>query len=82
MQIFNYPTTIYFGQDAIEGLRDYLDKNGFKEMLVVTDPGLAATGIVTSVERRLWSQGLALKVFEGVRPNPTEKDVLGGNQGV
>lgn len=76
MQTFNYPTTIYYGQDAIEGLRNYLDRDGYKRLLLITDKGLVNCGIVSTVEKRLQFEGFCLRVFDGVHPNPVEEDVL------
>jgi alcohol dehydrogenase class IV len=77
---FNYPTTIYLGDRAIEELCIYLNQNGFKRLFLVTDIGLAESDLVSDVYEIIKSKGLQLEIFDKVHPNPTEDDVLSGTR--
>ncbi|WP_449438011.1 hypothetical protein [Pedobacter steynii] len=39
---YNFPTTIRFGTGAIKELPAYLQKNGLKRPMIVTDPTIAS----------------------------------------
>jgi len=46
--------------------------------LLVTDPGLEASGHPRRAERGLAEAGVSVFTFDGVKENPTEKEVLAG----
>ena len=71
---FTFPNRVRFGAGARSELAGELTRLGVTRPLVVTDPGLAASGLVAEVAGRLDR----LIVFSGVRANPTELDVLDG----
>jgi 4-hydroxybutyrate dehydrogenase len=72
--IFTFPNRILFGDGACQNLAEELARLGVRRPLVVTDPGLVASGLVGTV-----TSGLAgAVVFGGVSANPTEADVLAG----
>ena len=77
---FNYPTTIYLGDRAIDELCRHLNQNGFKHLFLVTDCGLAESDLVWDVRKIMKSKGLQLEIFDKVHPNPTEDDVLSGTR--
>jgi 4-hydroxybutyrate dehydrogenase len=64
-----YLTTIEFGAGAVSTLPDQLTALGITRPLIVSDHGLAATGLVQRIEK-LCPPGAA--VFLDVPPNPTE----------
>ncbi|GLK72371.1 iron-containing alcohol dehydrogenase [Ancylobacter dichloromethanicus] len=68
-----YLTTIEFGEGVIARLDGYLADAGIRRPLIVSDRGLAATGLVARVEA-LCPPGSA--VFLDVPSNPTEAAVL------
>lgn len=47
-----------------------LDK-GFAKVLVVTDKGIASSGLLSRLESGLKAAGVGYSVFDGVQPNPT-----------
>ncbi|CAN1564180.1 EutG Alcohol dehydrogenase, class IV [Rhabdaerophilaceae bacterium] len=49
-----------------------------RRILLVTDPGLTALGLVAPVVAHLEAHGLAVLVFDGVSADPPEADVLAG----
>lgn len=72
--IFTFPNRIVFGEGAILALDAELARLGVKRPLIVTDPGLVASGLAASVAGAL----PGAVVFDRVHPNPTEADVLEG----
>jgi 4-hydroxybutyrate dehydrogenase len=75
MQQYNYPTTLYFGQDSILALAESLKKRTFRKVLLVTDSTLASLGIVKQVLDLLKKSEKEFIVFDGTHPNPIEEDV-------
>jgi alcohol dehydrogenase class IV len=71
---FTFPNRVRFGEGARAELAGELARLGVARPLVVTDPGLVASGLVDAVAGPL---GGAV-VFSGVQANPTEADVLAG----
>jgi len=74
---WSFPTTIVFGAGALATLPTYAKKLG-KHALVVADAGVRKAGLVDQVVRALTEGGLAATVFDGVDPNPVEKNVVDG----
>ena len=74
---WSFPTTIVFGAGALATLPTYAKKLG-KHALVVADAGVRKAGLVEQVVRALTEGGLAATVFDGVDPNPVEKNVVDG----
>ncbi|MCB1094669.1 MAG: iron-containing alcohol dehydrogenase [Verrucomicrobiae bacterium] len=75
MQQFNYPTTIFFGEGAIERLASVIGKRGNKHLLLVTDATLVGLGVAEDVAGTLRGSGAQVTVFDHVHPNPIEDDV-------
>lgn len=71
---FTFPNRIRFGLGARHELAAELDRLGVTQPLVVTDPGLARSGLLANVIGPLERTTL----FSGVQGNPTEDDVLAG----
>lgn len=74
---FSFPTPIAFGPGVLRTVGPELAGLG-RHALVVTDRGLVQAGVVAEVRRALESAGVACTVFDAVRENPTESDVLAG----
>ena len=75
MQQFNFPTIIYFGEDALDHLASTIDERGHRNLLIVTDPTIVELGLATTVGNALKSGGATVKIFDQVHPNPIEEDV-------
>ena len=71
---FTFPNRIQFGAGERHALPRELHRLRVTRPLIVTDPGIVATGLVDEVCRRLE----AAAVYSTVQANPTEADVLGG----
>ncbi len=78
MQQFNYPTVIFFGDDALTALTQRLIALQIKHALLVTDANLVKTGLVESVLQPLRAAGIQVTVFDATHPNPLEEDVEKG----
>jgi 4-hydroxybutyrate dehydrogenase len=74
---FSFPTRIHFGCGAIKRLPACLEETGVRKPLVVTDPGLRATPVLSSVVSVLKDAQIPHEVFADVHGNPIEEDVLG-----
>jgi alcohol dehydrogenase len=75
---FGTPTEFVFGPGCRAQLPDRLTAMGAARVLVVTDPGLEATGLVDPVEEALRGAGLTVTRFVDVKSNPTVDNVDAG----
>lgn len=76
---FNYPTIMLYGAGALAELAARLGRtDAGATMLIVTDPGLVAAGIVARVESALAAAGITTAVHSEVHGNPVESDVTSG----
>jgi alcohol dehydrogenase class IV len=73
-----FPTTVVFGVGAVSTLADQVRGIGARRALVVCDPGVVKVGIADRVRSLLEAGGVAAAVFDGVDPNPVEKNVTDG----
>ncbi len=62
---------IRFGVGSIKELPEILAGLGKKKPFIVTDSGVAASGILAIVKKSLENGGFHGESFEGVKPNPT-----------
>jgi alcohol dehydrogenase class IV len=72
--LFTFPNRILFGEGCRASLGAELDKLGVRRPLIVTDSGLASSGLVRDVVAALGEPA----VFSDVQANPAEADVLAG----
>ena len=70
--------TSYFGRGARENIVDEIKRRGFRSVLVVTDRNLVEAGVSKMVTMHLDNAGITYYVYDGVRPNPTVKNVQDG----
>lgn len=75
---FNFPTIIRFGAGVVKELPAYLEKNGLKKPLVVTDPNVAQLGFLKNIVADLKAKGFAAEVFHDIHKNPVKSDVYKG----
>ena len=78
LSIWSYPTRVVFGVGAVAETGNEVKRLGASRALIVTDRGVVKAGLVAPVEQALASAGLAMTVFDGVEPNPVEKNVHDG----
>ena len=72
---WNYPTPIWFGINRIQEAQIACDNLNIKNPLIVTDPGILQTSIITKVINSLNNE---TKVYSDVQGNPTGKNVTNG----
>ena len=72
---WNYPTPIWFGINRIKEAQIACDNLRIKNPLIVTDPGILQTSIITKVINSLSNE---TKVYSDVQGNPTGKNVTNG----
>jgi 4-hydroxybutyrate dehydrogenase len=73
---FSFPTHITFGPGARKLLPEHLHDLGIDKPLIVTDPGLRNTEVLTAIEDVLEESGVPFAVFSEVQANPYEADVV------
>lgn len=65
------PTLLHEGLDAIGPA---IAARGWTRALIVVDPGLRSAGHLGPLQTRLQESGVAVHLFDDVRPEPTEAD--------
>ena len=77
---FNFPTTIRFGANAVKELPAYLQQNGLKAPLIVTDPNIAKLTFLKSIVDDLQRKNISVEVFNDIHKNPVKSDVYKGTE--
>ena len=72
---WNYPTPIWFGINRIKEAQIACDNLKIKNPLIVTDPGILQTSIISKVINSLSNE---TKVYSDVQGNPTGENVING----
>lgn len=72
---FEMPVRIVWESPAAAGLTEVLDGLGARRVLVVTDPGVAATGLPAEIAAALGGAGIDVAVHDEVSGNPAVGDV-------
>jgi len=75
---FNIPSTILVGAGARKEVGAQARRLGGSRALLVTDRQMEKSGYADQVIPSLEKQGLAVTVFSGVQPDPTDRNVLEG----
>ncbi len=75
---WNYPTTMWVGENRIKDLGSACKKLNFNKPLLVTDKGLAKSKIIEKAVTLLKKENLAVEVFSNVVGNPTGSNVEEG----
>jgi alcohol dehydrogenase class IV len=75
---WNFPTTVRFGAGRIAELAEAVRGASIARPLVVTDPTLAKTPMVSAALKLLDDCGLPARLFADIRPNPIETNVAAG----
>ena len=75
---WNYPTTIWVGENRIDDLGNACNQLNIKSPLLVTDGGLAKTQMVLNILEKLKNEGFKVSIFSKVVGNPTGKNVKEG----
>ena len=75
---WNYPTTIWFGNNRINDLHIACNELNIKKPLIVTDPFLAKMPMITKVIENLKRNNFNANVFYNLKPNPVGSNVIDG----
>ena len=77
---WNYPTTMWGGENRIKDLGLACKNLKIKKPLLVTDKGLSKAKITLDTIKLLESKKITVKIFSEVVGNPTGKNVNDGVQ--
>jgi len=72
---WNYPTTMWIGEDRIKDLDLACKVLKIKKPLLVTDDGLSKSKIIKNILSDLNMKNVLIEVFSSVIGNPTGKNV-------
>ena len=75
---WSFPTTVAFGNGAINTLADHVTRLGAKRALIVCDAGVVKAGIADRVRKVLEGARIPAAIFDRVDPNPVEQNVFDG----
>jgi alcohol dehydrogenase class IV len=75
VHLFECPTRVFYGRGASAGAGGRLRELGVERPLVVSDPGVAAAGIVDRVAAALRQAGLEPVVYAETESNPTTRNI-------
>ena len=75
---WNYPTTMWVGQDRIKDLGEACKNLNIKKPLLVTDKGLASSDIIKNSLSNLKQVGFEVELYSNVIGNPTGTNVVEG----
>ena len=65
---WNYPTTIWFGNQRINEIQKACESLNIRKPLIVTDPGILKTNIIEKINSSLVNKS---NIFSEVQSNPT-----------
>jgi alcohol dehydrogenase len=68
-------TRLVFATNAVEKIGSLATELAAKRVLLVTDKGIVTAGHAARVERLLQAAGIGVVTYDGVRENPTTRDV-------
>ena len=69
---WNYPTTIWFGDQRINEIQKACESLNISKPLIVTDPGILKTNIIEKINFSLANKA---NIFSEVQSNPTGNNV-------
>ena len=72
---WNYPTSIWFGMNRVKDIESACNNLNIKKPLIVTDPGILKTNIISKVNKSLTNEAA---VYSDVQGNPTGSNVMNG----
>ncbi|WP_191601121.1 L-threonine dehydrogenase [Marinomonas algicola] len=75
---FYIPAVNIMGEGALNDAIKQIKNLGFKQALIVSDPGMTSLGMVAKVDSLLKEQGVNSLIYDGVQPNPTIDNVNAG----
>jgi alcohol dehydrogenase class IV len=73
-----FKTTVDYGANKVSELGSLLRSINASRILIVTDPGIVASGIVKKCTDAILSEHIRFSLFDGVEPNPTTDSIEKG----
>ena len=73
---FNLPTSIEFGNGTVNNVGKRAKELGGEKVLIITDKGLAQTGILERITDSLEQEGVSYLVYDEITPNPKDVDCV------
>jgi alcohol dehydrogenase len=77
---FELPTRIEYGVGATGKLAESVKELESQKVLIVTDKGVEACGLLTALTDQLAAARLEFDIFSDVEPNPKDRNVTAGAQ--
>src|SRR5690625_7055747 len=68
-------TPLKFGAGAVDEIGHDLVQQGAQRVLILTDPGIVASGVPERVAEAARSSGLDVEVYDQVKVEPTDESV-------
>ncbi|CAG9295416.1 L-threonine dehydrogenase [Celerinatantimonas diazotrophica] len=75
---FYIPAVNIMGEGALQDAAQQIQNLGFKQALIVTDPGMTKLGVTSDIQALLKEYDISSIVYDGVHPNPTVTNVNSG----
>jgi alcohol dehydrogenase class IV len=75
---FHVPSTILVGGGARREVVAQLQRFNIQRVLLVTDVGMMQLGPAREIATLIEEAGVAVTIFDGVQPDPTDKNVVDG----
>jgi alcohol dehydrogenase len=75
---FDMPTRVQFGRGVVDTLAQEARRFGATNVMVVTDPGVLAIGLVQPLVQQLEAAHVEVTVFDKVQPNPRDLHCIEG----
>ena len=72
---YNFPGNIYFGENSLDELKNIYATTDKQKTLVITDPGIKNSGVLSVLEEKLDTLEIPYEIFDQAKPEPTVKDV-------
>ena len=69
-------TPLKFGAGAVDEIGYDLAQQDIRRVLLITDPGIAATGVPQRIADAAKAAGLTVEIYDGVHVEPTDASVL------
>ena len=74
MELFQVKPNVYYGKDSLSSLK----KLDIKKVFIVTDENMVRLKVINHVTNILESMNLEIKIFSGVKPDPTDVEIVNG----
>lgn len=75
---FYIPAVNIMGEHALEDTILQIERYGFKQALIVTDPGMTHLGVTEELNALLKEKNIKSIIYDKVQPNPTVNNVNAG----